>query len=1055
MHGRPQKELLSRLKPSCWVLMGALLVGVLTDSMQARQSSDGRTLEITGDQLGGFVLPILPIESEIILIAQRARNWKVADTTRMLLEGDVRIDVGGYAFTATDALVWIDRIPSERGLVNQLAVYFPQVEEPTRRAGLGVTGKDVLVVGSAVGKVTLTTAVREEGPPPISELLRAGEKRLAVYLRQINGNPPALGRRPIAFTPPRPPLPVPVPGGSPLIPDLEAESLAGLPKKIPLPTEVIESVPIFQPQGLVSFTANQVEIMEDTDTIVADGRFLVDYNPMGSNDSFSPLQMSANGGVLFLEEGSVASMRGGERQISIEDVKGIYLEQDVTATDGKYAVRAQAIYYDTRTNQAIMVDAVLRTYNRSRSDKPVFARAKEMRQLSSDEWTADKAMVSTSSFFVPQLSIGLDHVKITKQPGVQGGGGSGGPGTGGGSGGLGTGGATMIEGENLTLRAGGLPFFYWPSFSGELDAIPFKSMRIGYDEEFGTEIETTWNLFSLLGIQAPPNTKADLLLDGFTSRGPAMGIDFASSGTDYKSGFKAYGLYDTGGIDRTSAGVSVPISESLRGEVEGFFTMALSNNLTFRADLAWMSDPTWSSAWRIGDFDSRLEYMSGASLEYRSRNTQLELAANYSAIPFVANNYLMASRPYYVDKAPELVYRRYADSLFDNELSYSSNYSATYMRINVTNGTPNDLGVPNAAFAMTDPNKRVTDVYYGEAGYNNDFVTRLNTRQEVSMPLNYGATNLVPYLSGDVTGYIAERFDSYNPEAKHIRFFGSVGLKTNTTFIEAFNGVRSSLLDLDRMRSITRPYAHLWAGADSLDQAGLPVFDQEIEAISGGTAVRAGVRQTFQTKRGGGSRRRSVDWIDLDVGAQLNDSTDVFTAADARTPWNYAQSPTPLWVDWRPELSQWGSHLYGNLNWELSDTFSIGGSTTYLVDTVTGVEIDSAGVQTIKDYDGLMTGSIGFEVQHSPAMSTYLEYRYIQPGQTELIQGGVAYELGKRYIIGITPQYDLRANELRSISGALTRTFSDFDLAVQGGYDVIRDTPTFSVRLSLPPGNSQ
>ncbi|MED5506351.1 MAG: hypothetical protein VX684_00760, partial [Planctomycetota bacterium] len=224
----------------------------------------------------------------------------------------------------------------------------------------------------------------------------------------------------------------------------------------------------------------------------------------------------------------------------------------------------------------------------------------------------------------------------------------------------------------------------------------------------------------------------------------------------------------------------------------------------------------------------------------------------------------------------------------------------------------------------------------------------------------------------------------------------------------------------------------------------------EIEAISGGSAVRAGVRQTFQTKRGGGSRRQSVDWIDLDVGAQLNDSTNVFTAADARTPWNYAQSPTPLWVDWRPELSQWGSHLYGNLNWELSDTFSIGGSTTYLVDTVTGVEIQSDGTQTRKDYDGLMTGSVGFEVEHSPAMSTYLEYRYIQPGETELIQGGVAYELGKRYQIGITPQYDLKANDLRSINGVLTRTFSDFELTLQGGFDVIRDSPTFSVRFALP-----
>ena len=1032
-------------------LLSALLAAWLAAAATGQGTPAG-SVEISGDRLGGFVIPMLPVESEIVLEAQRARNWNVADTTRMLLEGDVRIDVGGYAFSASNALVWIDRIPSELGLVNQLAVYFPEVEEPTRRAGLGVTGKDVLVVGSALGKVTLRTSIRVEGPAPISELLRAGERRLAVYLRQITGNPPPLKMRPQAFTPRRPPLPTPVPGGSPLIPDPEAEELARLPRAIPLPTEVIESVPIFQPSGLVSFTANEIEIREDTDTIVADGRFLVDYNPMGSNDAFAPLQMNANGGVIFLEEGTVASLRGGESQVSIEDVRGIYLEQDVSATDGRYAVRAQAIYYDTRTNQALMVDAVLRTYDRDRRDRPLFARAKEMRQLSAEEWQAERAMISTSSFFVPQLSIGLDRVRITRQPGVAdtglGGGGSGtGPGTGSGEGA----GATRIEGENLTMRAGGVPFFYWPSFSGELDALPFRSLRVGYDEEFGSEIETTWNLLALLGIKSPPDTRVDLLLDGFTKRGPAAGIDFSSDGVDYRTRLSAYGLYDGGGTDRTSAGVSVPVSESFRGELEGFFTYALAENLTFRADLAWLSDPTWASAWRLGEFDTRLEYMTGASLDFRVKNTQLELAANYSAIPFVANNYKMASRPYYVDKAPELVYRRHADTLFGDSVSYSSNYSASYMRIDVTNGTPDDLGVPSAAFAMTDPDQRVADNYYGAAGYNNDFVTRLNTRQEASVPLTYGATNLVPYVSGQATGYISERFDSYNPDAKHIRFFGAIGFKANTTFVETFNQVRSSILDIDRVRSITRPYAHLWAGADSINQEGLPIFDQEIEAISGGSAVRAGVRQTFQTKRGGGSRRQSVDWLDLDVGAQLNDAANVFTAADARTPWNYAQSPTPSWVDWRPELSQWGSHLYGNLDWELSDTFSIGGSTTYLVDTVTGVEIQSDGTQTRKDYDGLMTGSVGFEVEHSPAMSTYLEYRYIQPGETELVQGGVAYQLGKRYQIGITPQYDLKANDLRSINGVLTRTFSDFELTLQGGFDVIRDSPTFSVRFALPP----
>jgi hypothetical protein len=54
-------------------------------------------------------------------------------------------------------------------------------------------------------------------------------------------------------------------------------------------------------------------------------------------------------------------------------------------------------------------------------------------------------------------------------------------------------------------------------------------------------------------------------------------------------------------------------------------------------------------------------------------------------------------------------------------------------------------------------------------------------------------------------------------------------------------------------------------------------------------------------------------------------------------------------------------------------------------------------------------------------------------------------------VIGITPQYDLVANEIRAISGAVTRTFTDFDLQLEGGYDVIRNSPTFSLKFALPP----
>ena len=111
-----------------------LVVACLIGKVEAQSQQTGREIKITGDRLGGFVLPVLPVESAIRLNGIQCWTWKVDDTLRIKLEGDVQVDVGGYAFTAAEALIWINRIPSADGLVNQLAVYFPLVEEPTRRA---------------------------------------------------------------------------------------------------------------------------------------------------------------------------------------------------------------------------------------------------------------------------------------------------------------------------------------------------------------------------------------------------------------------------------------------------------------------------------------------------------------------------------------------------------------------------------------------------------------------------------------------------------------------------------------------------------------------------------------------------------------------------------------------------------------------------------------------------------------------------------------------------------------------------------------------------------
>ena len=91
-------------------------------------------------------------------------------------------------------------------------------------------------------------------------------------------------------------------------------------------------------------------------------------------------------------------------------------------------------------------------------------------------------------------------------------------------------------------------------------------------------------------------------------------------------------------------------------------------------------------------------------------------------------------------------------------------------------------------------------------------------------------------------------------------------------------------------------------------------------------------------------------------------------------------------------------------------------------------------------------------MRHNPVTSTYIEYRYAAPTSTELLQAGVLYEVGKRYLLSLSPQYDLEAGEFRAVSGSVTRTFPDFDLNADAGYDLVQDQTFVGISLSIPAG---
>ena len=979
---------------------GRILVALLAVLTLASTAPGQRTIRIAGDRLSGVVLPVEPLDGDIELHALRGWAWTVDDTKRLILEGDVTVRIAGFRFDSDAAAVWINRLPSGLGLINQIAVYFDEVDNPTHRAGLGVAGRRLLVTGSARGEVTLDVALLQRKRPRGGRLRDRAEDRLAAHIQRVIGEPQALHSYPQVDRPTAPRQFMPVPGGKVRPEDYE------LPKQIELPPRRDRYPWLRDPVATVSVSANEIRIVpgEHENTITAIGALVVNYSALNRRDEFSQLTLSADRAVIFTEPGSLEEMAGWEFDASL--VRGIYLEGNViaTANDDEYRVRAPRVYYDFTTGRAIMLDAVLRTYAR-RGRVPIYARAGEMRQIAENQWDAQDVRVTTSEFYTGHLALGARRVIVTRRPvdreqedeqeSET---------------------LTHFDAQHITLRAGGTPFFYWPRFTGTVRDIPLKSVEIGTRDNDGLRIETKWNVFSLLDVDTPEGVEGDLIVDGFTKRGAGLGLQF---NYDVAAGFgdlELYGMFDDG-VDRTSTGREIRQNDEFRGLALWEHRTKLSQYWTMQAQLSYITDETFITSWREEDFRERREYETSLYFKRQKDRAALTMLAKYDLDDFISNDYLLASQPYQVDKFPELTYRRYGDPWLGNKMTYSTENRVSRMRLSLERHTPRELGVSGRAFGLGNDDQ-INDALQ-MLGLETKFITRYDTRHELAWPTQWGIFKLSPFVVARLTAYDHD-FAAYSEDADEFRIFGAGGLRVNTQFQRVDNRIESRFFDLHRVRHIIEPSMTVWFGHSDVSDDDLPVYDWEVESIGTAAAVRLGVRNTWQTQRGGPGRWRCVDFLTADTNLVLN-------SRDANR-----ESPIAQFFDYRPEYSQFGHHVQQSVLWLVSDTLSIAGESV--------IDLDESAVSR---------GSVGAELRHSPIFSTFTELRYIDVSDTELLGIGWNYRLTPKYRVSLSPQWDFREDEFRAVSLRLVRTFPDFELTLQVRHDEIKDDTSFAATVGL------
>jgi len=1040
-----------RGRPATLVAVAALCLNGQSGLAAQSGSGDETGLQrFSGRDFGGLQVPAAPQEHAPVFRGARVWSWSEGATNRLLLERDVEVTIGPYSFRARRAVVWIepvmlrDAATGESVPGNQVAVYFDRVSTPGAPAPAAPSDHEadrLLVTAVVFGSpVRLKADILNPGRPQGSALLDQAEARFARYLDALVRPPeapvPTEVRRssepeateeaapPVAEAPRQPveardglpseaARPAPEPERTALdIPEAFPDTRPPLP-----PAERV--APIIPERGSITFFAGDVSVVdlppdgeESKDVRAAallggEGGVVVSFQSL---DALTHVQLSARRAVVFFGPGADPS----KFRYRAQDVTGIYLEGNVIATAsstgapaggaealdlgvprGRYTLRGARVFFEPQTQRAVVLDAVFWTYDEERG-MPLYLRAEAIRQTAENQWQAHDATLANVAFAEPHFSIGVTDVTLTNRADARGRT------------------KTYVEAENVRFRAGDVPLAYLPRVAGELRTTPLR--RLEFESMDGDPVlRSAWDLYSIFGIDAGPDNGWELLLDGYFDRGLALGTALDWNASDMGGSLFAYTIRDDG-TDQLTSGAERDHDDEQRGMVLADNIWRVSEHWTLFFDFAYVSDETFVDAFFDDLAETRREFASSFYARRIEGQEGFTFEVRGTLNDFIPNEYLVQSLGYQTEKLPEAAYYLTGLDMLNGLLTYTGEARLSSMGLSFSEPTAAELGFnterrSRAAFGLL-PSQSIAD-RLRELGMSEETVNRFDTRHELELPLTAGpngAVNIVPFMAGRFTAW-DEDFDEFSgTDHDPYRAWGSAGIRTSTSFVRVNDAARSRFFDVDRLRHIIDPSATVWYSDASIEQADLPIYDDDVESLATGTAFRAGVRNTWQTYRAG----RSTDFFVLNTDHVWSSGEVDF------------ESPFGRFIEARPELSNLGRFLNNDAVWHVTDAFAATGG--WLFDTQEGRSARY---------------TVGALIDHGEGFSTFIESRYLAELASTFIDMGVRYELSRKYAAAVYGVYDLELDEFQSVGWRIARRFPQWTVEAGFSFDEITDEVSF------------
>jgi hypothetical protein len=733
------------------------------------------------------------------------------------------------------------------------------------------------------------------------------------------------------------------------------------------------------------------------------------------------LELQAEKAVLFTPLEDVKALQEAGQIKRVQDaIVGAYLEGDVRVTytpaagaTGEQRLNARRVYYDFVTDRAVLTNAVLHTMD-PELQLPVVVRASKIRQLSIGEYAAEDMELSVSQFARPSYSIASEKIYVRSRD----------------TGDPRFGNLITFGSDATTFNSFGVPLFWWPKIGGSITerGFPLRGAGVEDSTRFGTGVRTKWGLFELAGQPPPQDLDATLLVDFFSDRGPALGLDADYAGgflTDplrerwaFEGDFTAYFVNDHGFDSFGRASTRFDEPTELRGHALWRHQHFFPNDWQVQLRAGYVSDATFLEEWFERDFERGDPHDLLAYLKRQQETEAFTLRFQMQPNNLVTTANLLQEQ-FEVERLPEIGYHRIGDSLWDDRLTFFSDNSLGLLRFNRTGASLRDQGfVPEADLLPGIPS-------LGQTGTNDDVTLRGDFRQEVDYPMSFGQFKVVPYGVGRYTGY-----DDSPLNGSKQRLFGGVGAKVNTQFWAVDNSIESRMFDLHRMRHIIEPEVNVFAAGTTVDRTEIFNYDEDVDGINDVQALQLALRQRWQTKRGGPGRWRSVDVFSIGLEANFfaNEPDDSLL-----NPLGFRG----LFFPSLPETSVPRDSVNGDAQWRISDNTAVIGD-----------------LQFNLEESELATASVGLVVRRDVNLLYFLGLRYIEELDSNIATIFVNYELSPKYSIIGVQNYDFGQNEDVSSVLQIRRKFDSFVLGLSLHHDERDNQSGFSIIL-LPTGLGQ